>query len=550
MKRLTLLGAIVAAAAIGLPGVASAARISGVVVAKDSARKTVAVASGGQVRTIRIARLGTVAVGRRVDVTGTKLPDGTFRGQKVRQGKPAKSVSFGAVVVRDDTAANQRLIVSAGGTVFPVRYAAGPSFAAEGSGLQPGDQVKVSADVHPSGLQAGEGDVKETGHVGQLKIEGIFIKGGNDGFDLAVVHRGLVRVHFKLGSTLPDWTAGDVVVLIVTVNDDGSFTLVQGRQDDDNGGAPKGDDNKGTGDGKPNPPAGDTMYATGALASRDDGKVTVTTDGGSVSCKVPTTMNISVFSVGDKVTIYCKKRDGVFWLVGMKSDKATVTDPGTSTPTTPTPPAPVNTAGVLTDGPAGSVTVKLENGSTVSCKLDKQVPAGLFKAGDKVKVSCVNGALTGLRSDTASWNPTTNELGVGGLLTAGSGGVATVNGVTCSLASGMDLTTMVTLGSKVWMSCKVHEGAQAFALLQVGDQLTLKADGTGERNVYGTFARGTDTLTITLEGGSTLTCAAPASIDLTAIAAGSKVKVRCRLAAGTWKLSLISDGTHTVEVPA
>jgi hypothetical protein len=357
MKRLTLLGAIVAVAAIGLPGVASAARISGVVVAKDSARKTVVVVSGGQVRTVRIAKLGSVAVGRRVDITGTKLADGTFRAQKVRQGKPAKSVSFGAVVVRDESAANQRLIVSAGGTVFPVRYAAGPSFASDNSGLQPGDQVKVSADVGKSGLEAGEGDVKETGHVGQLKIEGIFIKGGNDGFDLAVVHRGLVRVHFKLGSTLPGWAAGDVIVLLVTVNDDGSFTLVQGRQD--NGGdTPKGDDgNKGTGDQKPTTPTGDTLGATGTLTGRDDGKVSVTTDRGVVSCKVPTTMNISVFAIGDKVTIYCKKHDDVFWLVGMKSEKATVTDPGATTPPTPTPPAPVSTAGVLTDGPAGSVSV-------------------------------------------------------------------------------------------------------------------------------------------------------------------------------------------------
>ena len=276
----------------------------------------------------------------------------------------------------------------------------------------------------------------------------------------------------------------------------------------------------------------------------------MTTDGGVVSCSVPTTMNISVFATGDKVTIYCKKRDGVFWLVAMKSEKATVTDPGT---TTTTPPAPTTSAGVLADGPAGSVTVKLEDGSTVSCKLDKAVPAGLFKTGDKVKMTCTNGTLTGLRSDVAQWNPTTNELGISGLLTAGSGGMATVQkdgaSVSCGLATGMDLTTTVALGTKVWMSCKVREGVLVFALVQVGDQLTLKADGTGERYASGTFARGADSVTVTREDSSTLTCAAPASVDLSAFAAGSKVKVRCRLAAGAWRLSLITDGTHTVEVP-
>jgi hypothetical protein len=550
MKRLTLLGAVAALAVSALPGMASAARINGVVVAKDAARHTIAVASSGQVRTVRVSKLGAVAVGRRVDVTGTKLADGTFRGQKVRVGAKAAQVRFGAVIVRNDDA-NQRLIVSAGGTVFAIRYAGGASFASEGSGLQPGDQVKVSADVDKGGLAAGEGDVKETGHVGQLKIEGIFIKGGNDGFDLAVVHRGLVRVHFKLGSELPDWQPGDVIVLVVTVNDDRSFTLVQGRPDGQSG--KTGDENKGTGDSKPTEPTGDSLGATGTLGSRDDGKVNVSTDRGVVTCKVPTTMNISVFATGDKVTIYCKKRDGVFWLVGMKSDKATVTDPGTGTPTPPKP-TPVTSAGVLTDGPAGSVTVRLEDGSTVSCKVDKPVPAGLFKAGDAVKMTCTDGTLTGLRSDVGQWNPTTTELGVGGPLTAGSGGTATVQKdavkVSCSLPAGMDLTTYIALGTKVWMSCKVREGALVFALVQVGDQLTLKADGTGERYAAGTFARGTDSVTVTREDASTLTCAAPASLDLSSFAAGSKVKVKCRLVAGVWTLKLIGDSTHTVEVPS
>ncbi len=415
--------------------------------------------------------------------------------------------------------------------------------------------MKVSADVNKSGLEASAGDVKETGHVGQLKIEGIFIKGGNDGFDLAVVHRGLVRVHFKLGTALPSWQPGDVIVLVVTVNDDNSFTLVTGRPDDASG--KTGDDNKGTGDAgkgdtKPNPPTGDTLSATGTLGSRDGSKVSVTTDGGVVSCSVPTTMNISVFGAGDRVTIYCKKRDGVFWLVAMKSEKATVTDPGATT-TPPTPPAPTSSAGALAEGPAGSLTVRLEDGSTVSCKLDKAVPAGLFKTGDKVKMTCLSGTLTGLRSDVASWNPTTNELGIGGLLTAGSGGTATVQkdaaSVSCGLTSGIDLTATIAPGTKVWMSCKVRDGVLVFALVQVGDQLTVKADGTGDRYAAGTFARGADSVTVTREDSSTLTCAAPASVDLSAFAAGSKVKVKCHLAAGVWKLSMISDGTHTLEVP-
>ena len=58
MKKLMLLGAVVALAASALPGAAAAGRFTGVVVAKDSARHTIAVVIGKQVRTVRTARLG------------------------------------------------------------------------------------------------------------------------------------------------------------------------------------------------------------------------------------------------------------------------------------------------------------------------------------------------------------------------------------------------------------------------------------------------------------------------------------------------------------
>ena len=153
-------------------------------------------------------------------------------------------MKFGGVVVRYNAAKSQ-LIVSAGGTVFGLRYTGGAALADDSASLDPGDQVTVNADVGKTGLDAGEGDVKETGHTGQVKIVGIFLRGGNDGFDVAIVHRGQVRVHFTLGTQLPAWQPGDVIVLLVTVNDDGSFTLVQGNTDHD---PSKSDDGNKSGD--------------------------------------------------------------------------------------------------------------------------------------------------------------------------------------------------------------------------------------------------------------------------------------------------------------
>ena len=65
MKKLMLLGAVAALAASALPGAAAAGRFTGVVVAKDSARHTVAVVIGKQVRTVRTAKLGGLVHRRR-----------------------------------------------------------------------------------------------------------------------------------------------------------------------------------------------------------------------------------------------------------------------------------------------------------------------------------------------------------------------------------------------------------------------------------------------------------------------------------------------------
>src|SRR5690349_15689981 len=117
MKKLMLLGAVAALAASALPGAAAAGRFTGVVVAKDTARHTMAVVSGKQVRTVRVARTAQGAVGQRVNVTGTRLSDGTYKRTKVKPLGRATQVKFGAVVVSYNASKSQ-LIVSAGGTVF------------------------------------------------------------------------------------------------------------------------------------------------------------------------------------------------------------------------------------------------------------------------------------------------------------------------------------------------------------------------------------------------------------------------------------------------
>ncbi len=541
MKKLMLLGAVVALAASALPGAAAAGRFTGVVVAKDSARHTVAVVIGKQVRTVRTARLAGLAVGQRVNVTGARLSDGTYKGTKLKALGRAKQVKFGGVVVRYNAAKSQ-LIVSAGGTVFGLRYTAGAALADDSASLDPGDQVTVNADVGKTGLDAGEGDVKETGHTGQVKIVGIFLRGGNDGFDVAIVHRGQVRVHFTLGTQLPAWQPGDVIVLLVTVNDDGSFTLVQGNTDHD---PSKTDDGNKSGDdsGKTTTPT--YVDASGVLSAKTDGSITVTRDNAtSLTCSVPSTVNVSAFAVGAKVGMYCKRTDSGLVLVAIKS-----LDP----PPPPNPPTqPTSFAGVLTDA-STNASVRGDGDKVNTCAVPTGVSLAFFHVGDTAKMDCAvrDGklVLVQLRTAAAWINLSTGELGLIGKLTDTSVTVSTENAsLHCGVATPVDFS-LFKVGDQVALSCKRTDSGLVFNLLY-GSSALVKADGTVQRTVTGLVtAVGGGSVSVKVDGGDTVvTCTYPAAADLSAFHTGDKVTMRCNLVSGQWQLSRLASLTATVEI--
>jgi hypothetical protein len=193
----------------------------------------------------------------------------------------------------------------------------------------------------------------------------------------------------------------------------------------------------------------------------------------------------------------------------------------------------------------------------VGCAAPDGLDLSAFKAGDKVKLACAlrggKWAVSLLKSERAFINLDTNEIGLTGTFAERTTTGVTVNaegGATlhCGIAAPVDLG-MFVLGQKVSLSCKRTDAGLTFALLY-GDAVWVKADGTAERTVYGTFAeRGESSVTVMLEGGVSLSCAAPSTVDLSAFHTGDKVKMRCRLRDGQWKLSLMSSSTATVEVP-
>src|SRR3954463_7285884 len=178
MKRFALLLVAPAAALIMLlPATAGAATFKGVVIAKDSARKSLVTASGnGIVRTVRLtAGFKRTRVGGSVVVRGSKLPDGTFSAAAVKELGKSRGTHVRGTVVRRLGA---QLIISAGGSVFALRLS-GKRGATDG-GLKPGDRVDCHVRFKHGTPQTNQGDIDELGHDGQLVLEGIYLSADDE----------------------------------------------------------------------------------------------------------------------------------------------------------------------------------------------------------------------------------------------------------------------------------------------------------------------------------------------------------------------------------
>src|SRR4029079_19230870 len=154
-----------------------------------------------------------------------------LRGRVRRIGK-ARGTHVRGTVVRQLAG---RLVMSAGGSVFALRLA-GKQGASEGSGLSPGDRVDCHVRFKGGNPETRNGDVDKIGHDGQLVLEGIYLSTDENGtIELAVIHKGRVFVSVPADVEVPDFQAGDEVALVVTVEDDGSFTLVKGESENEPG---------------------------------------------------------------------------------------------------------------------------------------------------------------------------------------------------------------------------------------------------------------------------------------------------------------------------
>lgn len=389
MKRLLWL--VAALVAVGVfPAAAGAKDVYGVTIAKDAHRKTiVAVTASGGVQTIRARRLGKLKLGNRFVATGRILADGTMSAKRLRPLGHAAKVRFRATVVKLDRRQG-RLILSAGKSVFGLKLrSAKRAAASNGEGYQPGDKVECEASVGDRGLAAEEKHVTEVGHTDKLELEGIYLFANEGGISIAVLHRGLVHVQVPKGFELPELGAGDEVALLVSVEPNGSFTLLRLKNEDKAENAGK----------EPGQPAKD-LYVTGVISQiRVDG-LGVKPDGDkpAVNCKLPAGLSLSAFEVGDKVAMKCRLDGGHYVLVALKSDHASIPAPESS--------PDLSVTGVLAEKGSNFVRVQ-PNGDkpSVRCDFAEGVNLDAFAAGDRVGMYCYlhdgHYMLAKLKSDSA-----------------------------------------------------------------------------------------------------------------------------------------------------
>ena len=536
MKRVLVL---VATIGLVLPAAAHAGTWQGVVIAKNAKRKAVVTAStDGAVRTVRIAKpLAKIGLGAVLAVRATALPDGTFAANAFKQLRRARHAHVRATVVKR---AGRWLYLSGGHSVFALslRNRAGAK-------LHAGDRVLTTASVGRRQLFCD--DVTPIGHDDQLELEGIYLSTEGDVLSIAVHGRGLVKVAVPDGFELTDLKAGDELSLLVTVEPDGSFTLVSLDDEDAND---DGSDDDGV-------DMGDNWFSvTGVLSSLSATQVGVDVERHShpVRCGVPPKLDLSGFVVGQFVEMSCKYVDGRFVLVSLRSKTAEI--PGDSD-------GSIDLNGFIAALDATKVTVSVPGAATVAAAShESQLVACAFKpgedlrgfaVGDFVELGCKYSAafghymLTYLSSSNARLMYADDRLKQwfeldGVVSTLGPGYIAVqvphhAGPVQCSLPAGMDLRGFA-VGDAVAFAC-LNEGAGFYVKAISSDNASWPADGMPDFTLIGSLrSMRTDGVGIQVAGyPSLVNCAMPAGTDLSGFALGDTVEMHCHFHDGTWNLA-------------
>ena len=311
MKRLLLLGALIAAVLVPAAAAAPAAThtLRGTVVAKDRAHHALVVAlPGGKVQTlIAPAAFQRTDVGRRVVIRYSALAGQLPVALGVSLEGHARHAVVRGTMVR---LVKRHAIINAGGSVLNVTLRAPKkqrSLASSQSGPSAGDSVKVEVEIHngslaaravvvtgaPAGTTAGsDGEMEVRGKVTSLSPLTV-ATGGTPAVSVGCA----IPVGF-----VPNVKVGDMIELECDLIA-GVWTVRVAHDEDDH--SSSGDDDSSE------------VEVRGTLAFSTDGKfviVTPTAPGSAVTCVIPTGISLAQFLGGDIVKMECVKLGEVLTL--------------------------------------------------------------------------------------------------------------------------------------------------------------------------------------------------------------------------------------------
>jgi hypothetical protein len=405
--------------------------------------------------------------------------------------------------------------------------------AAGGGGLTAGDRVDVFAKLTAAATWSS--DARETGRAKLVELEGIFLEKKGDGFDLAVVAHGLVHVDVPEGAVLPNFEPGDQVRMLVLIGRDGSFTYIRGAEEGHE--PPK----------RPESPK-EGMEAEGVLAEKDPYAVTVRTEADKrVQCAVPSGMELSIFRVGERVKIRCVSRENRDVLVKIQSNYGWVKADGSGE---------LSVHGALTKG-NGTVSVRREDGMSMSCLVPSGIDLSVFRNGEAVKLYCRLGGdgfvFGALYSENASLDSDgVLRLHASGLLQERTGvpiAVRRPDGslFACNAPADFQLSYF-TVGERVSLTCRVDGGTNTL-LSAESERYAVGADGSVEVYIHGAVSATTETsVSLTANDGATVSCSVPAGTDLSRFPVGTSAKMHCHRIAGEFRLEYLKSENAVLEI--
>jgi hypothetical protein len=525
MKRVLVL---VAAFGLVLPAAAQAATFGGVVIAKSAKRHAIVTASrNGVVRTVRVPGakigLGKIGLGARVAVRASKLPDGTFLAAGIKKvGLGKRTRVRGSVVKRN----GRTLYLSAGRSVvaLALRGSTGAKLHAGdrvNATASVGRESLFCNDVTPVGHDDQidlEGIyLSNEDSVLSLAVHGRGLVKVNvpDGFDLPDLTAGdelsLTATVEADGSftltTLDDEDAKDdgsggdedgvdmgnnwfsVTGVISSVSGGAVAVAVERHPDPVVCKVPPKLDLSGFAVGQfvrmscklvgadamlvslssktaEIPGDGDsTLDVKGFITAIDPYKVSVSSNGQSVSCKLKPGEDTRGFAVGDFVDLGCRYSTalGAYALTDLSSDNATIRLDGDGLDQS------FDLSGVLATMGPGYVGVQVaHHDQPVQCSVPAAMDLRGFAPGDAVELECENTGsgfvVTSISSDSASWPEDGQpEFTLDGILRSirGDGVGVQVAGhpalVNCTMPAGTNVSGFA-IGDTVTLHCHFHDG--------------------------------------------------------------------------------------------